>query len=362
MVPHGLPLAAAILWNTTGMSEQPSPSPAQTYSQRLGALSAHQFQRALARFGLGTFVNATPISQGLFGQNVFVRSSQGEYVLRGAPHYPWQFPKERFAATLLHERTPVPVAAPYLLDTSTDIFGWPYLLMPRLYGRSPADQDLTTSERLDIAQALGHNLVQLHQLTWPIAGAYDLPSNSIQPFDEGFAEWIITDVRRWLAAAQANGETTPDDSVWVEQVISAAHSALAQVFQPCFVMNDYNPGNLLVSHVNGSWRVSGLFDLMEYYFGDGEADLMRLIAIYLEQGQYHGVPLARAFATTYLAQKPARTGFAERYALYMLRDRLIMWEYGTRPGNNWFAQGQSFRDYAEPFTVSWRLVTPDAAR
>ena len=44
----------------------------------------------------------------------------------------------------------------------------------------------------------------------------------------------------------------------------------------------------------------------------------------------------------------------------MLRDRLIVWEYGTRPGNNWFAPGQSFRDYAEPLTQSWRLVVADS--
>ena len=60
-------------------------------------------------------------------------------------------------------------------------------------------------------------------------------------------------------------------------------------------------------------------------------------------------------------QRPARAGFAQRYALFMLRDRLIIWEYGTRPGNNWFPPNQSFRDYAEPFTLSWRLVAPAAA-
>jgi aminoglycoside phosphotransferase (APT) family kinase protein len=345
------------------MGDHTSQPTERSYSQRLGALTPQQFQTALTRFGLGTFVDATPVSQGLFGQNVFVRSSQGAYVLRGAPHYPWQFPKERFGATLLHERTQVPVAYPYLLDTATDIFGWPYLLMPRLHGRSPADPHLTPAEQLDIAQALGHTLVHLHQLTWPVAGAYDLTSDSIQPFDEGFAHWIVADIRRWLAAARANGvATTTDDSMWIEQVIGEAHAALARAFQPCFVMNDYNPGNLLVNRIHGTWRVSGLFDLMEYYFGDGEADLMRLIAVYLEQGQQHGVQLAHAFATTYLTQKPAREGFAERYALYMLRDRLIAWEYGTRPGNNWFAESQSFRDYSEPFTVSWRLVVPDADR
>jgi hygromycin-B 7''-O-kinase len=339
------------------MSELGSQPSERVYSQRLGALMPDQFQTALTRFGLGTFVDATPISQGLFGQNVFVRSSEGEYVLRGAPHYPWQFPKERFAAALLHERTSVPVAYPYLLDSSTDIFGWSYLLMPRLHGTSPADQHLTDIEQLEIARTLGYNLVHLHQLTCPFAGAYDLTSDGIEPFSQGFAQWIVADIRRWLVAARANGvATTEDDILWVEQVIERADSVLAHPFQPCFVMNDYNPGNVLVNHVHGSWQVSGLFDFMEYYFGDGEADLMRLIAIYLEQGQQQGVQLAQAFASSYLSQKPVRAGFAERYALYMLRDRLIIWEYGTRPGNNWFAQGQSFRSYAEPFTRSWRLL------
>jgi hygromycin-B 7''-O-kinase len=341
------------------MSEHTSQPIEQVYSQRLGALTPQQFQAALTRFGLGTFVSATPVSQGLFGQNVFVGSSQGQYVLRGAPHYPWQFPKERFGATLIHERTPVPVAHPYLLDSATDIFGWPYLLMPRLHGSSPADPDLANSERLAIAQAFGRNLAHLHQLTWPVAGRYDLASGSIQPFGEGFARWIVADIRQWLAAAGANGAaTTTGDVMWIEQAIDEAQTALAVAFQPCFVMNDYNPGNLLVNWSDGAWQVSGLFDLMEYYFGDREADLMRLVAVYLAQGQPLGVRLAHAFASTYLAQKPARPGFAERYALYMLRDRLIVWEYGTRPGNTWFAQGQSFRDYAEPFTLSWRVVVP----
>ena len=178
------------------MSEDTAQPTARVYSQRLGALTPQQFQATLTRFGLGTFVSATPVAQGLFGQNVFVQSTQGDYVLRGVPHYPWQFPKERFGARLLHERTQVPVAYPYILDASTDIFGWPYLLMPRLHGSSPADHQWTDAERLDIAQALGQNLLHLNQLTWPFAGAYDLSSDTIQPFGEGFAEWIVADIRQ----------------------------------------------------------------------------------------------------------------------------------------------------------------------
>jgi hygromycin-B 7''-O-kinase len=341
------------------MSEHTAGSAGREYSQRLGVLAPDQFQAALARFGLGDFVEAAPVSRGLFGQNVFVASTQGDYVLRGMPHYPWQFPKERFGATLLHDRTQVPVAYPYLLDASTDIFGWSYLLMPRLQGVSPADAQLTDAEQVDIARAMGRNLVQMHTLTWPFAGEYDLTSNSIQPFGEGYSQWLVADVRRWLALARGHGAaTTADDVIWTEQVIRDAQSALAVDFQPCFVMNDYNPGNVLADRVQGEWHVTGLFDLMEYYFGDGEADLMRLMATYLDWGQHRDMRLAHAFGTAYLASRPARPGFAERYALFMLRDRLIAWEYGTRPGLNWFPEARSFRDYAERYMLSYRLFEP----
>src|SRR5437773_1333822 len=121
------------------------------------------------------------------------------------------------------------------------------------------------------------------RLIWPFAGEYDLTSNTIQPFGEGYPQRFVADVRRWLALAHGHGAaTTADDVIWTEQVIRDVQSALAVGFQPCFVMNDYNPGNVLVDRVHGEWRVTGLFDLMEYYFGDGEADMMRLMASYLD--------------------------------------------------------------------------------
>lgn len=61
------------------------------YSQRLGMISETQFQAALGRF-----IQAEPIPFGNFGQNVFVSSTTGEYVLRGQPHFWWQFPTEQF--------------------------------------------------------------------------------------------------------------------------------------------------------------------------------------------------------------------------------------------------------------------------
>jgi hypothetical protein len=41
------------------------------YSERLGDISKQQLQRALQHFRLGTLIGATPVTTGLFGQNIF---------------------------------------------------------------------------------------------------------------------------------------------------------------------------------------------------------------------------------------------------------------------------------------------------
>jgi len=58
-------------------------------SKRLGQLSRDQLQAALDKHNLGEFINVQPITAGLFGQNAFLTSKSGEWVLRGAPHWPW---------------------------------------------------------------------------------------------------------------------------------------------------------------------------------------------------------------------------------------------------------------------------------
>ncbi len=93
------------------------------YSQRFGMLSEQQFQAALDRFRLGNF-----------GQNVFLTSTWGAFVLRGAPLDLLQFEVEGWFLQQWHELTQAPVPWPYLLDHDTDLFGWSYVIMPRLPG------------------------------------------------------------------------------------------------------------------------------------------------------------------------------------------------------------------------------------
>lgn len=315
----------------------------RAYSERLGMLSRDQFQAAFDRFDLGTLVQAERVPFGNFGQNVFLTTTKGDYVLRGAPHYPWQFPKERFFTDLLHERTPVPVPWPYLLDPSEDIFGWSYVIMPRMPGLQlidPAVQDaLTADDKLGIARAMGETLAHLHTLTWPFAGEYDLETGTVQPLAMDYSEWVISHIRRWLQLAlPLSDRTTGADVEWVESLIAQGRDALDVPFQPCFVMQDYKEGNAVAECSDGVWRISGVFDYMEPYFGDGEADLSRSVAVYASDDP----DLARAFVQAYVEQasangRPLRRGFSERFPIYMLLDRLIIWQFGQRHGVWWDA-------------------------
>lgn len=298
-------------------------------------------------------MGAEPVAGGLFGQNLFVTSTTGEYVLRGVPLYDWQLPAERFIARHLSEHTRAPVPWPYLIDPTDDIFGWSYAIMPRLPGLPPigaALSGLSPTDRLDMARAMAENLALLHELTWAFPGSYDLTADTIAPCREGWPDWVTAEVRGWLALARGHSDlTTDDDEEWVEGLLGAACSALGEPFQPRVVMRDYTEGNVVMSRTANGWRVSGVFDLMEASFGDGEMDLSRQTDRYLNQNP----TLARTFLRSYLAQRPPRPGFRERFPVYMLRDRLIIWEYIQRPGGTSRQEpGLTLRAWAEPSTSS----------
>jgi hygromycin-B 7''-O-kinase len=61
-------------------------------------------------------------------------------------------------------------------------------------------------------------------------------------------------------------------------LIADAQDALDDTFEPCLLMEDYKEDNVVVIQQEEKWRISGVFDLMQLHFGDGEADLSRPIA------------------------------------------------------------------------------------
>ena len=303
----------------------------EEYSKRLGRISPEQFQAALARFGLGDFVRAERVPSGLFGQNVFVTSSRGEFVLRGVPHYDWQFPTERFFAEQIHGHTNVPVPYPYLVEQATDIFGWSFVLMPRLPGISTFDpvvaDTLSPEDRLGIARALAHTLVEIQSVTWSQAGTYDLETKTIRPFGQRYDERTVQQIRQKIAEARSyNPHTTASDLTWVEAILTAAAGLPAEPEIACIVLGDYGEHNIVAEHTPDGWRVSGVFDLMTAHFGDGNADLCQPVAGYLKKDS----ALADEFVREYLRLRPVRPDFVKRQQLYSLGLYANMWEYWQR--------------------------------
>lgn len=336
------------------------------YSKRLGVLSDEQLQSALHRFELGRFVRAEPIPFGLFGQNLFLSSTKGEWVLRGCPHYEWQFPAEKFFTGLLHEKTNVPVPYPYLFEPAPDIFGWGYVLMPRMAGLQLADEEISASlafdDRRGIARALARMLVEAQTLTWGEAGKYARESGTIVPLEQNYRLWVTEQIREQIARAQkTNTNTSASDAAWAESIIADAQTALTIPFQPCIVFEDYKEPNTVVERTADGWRVSGVFDLMTAHFGDVEADLARQVGSYLRENPplaYEHRSLADEFVEGYLAHKSVAPGFAQRQRFYMLYDSAIIWAFWQQhAGGLPEDKSLTFQQWAGPFIKFWEKFT-----
>lgn len=319
------------------------------YSKRLGVLTHEQLQAALDRFALGELIAAAPAPSGLFGQNVMLTASSGEHVLRGAPWPAWQLPLERAVAEHIHDRTSVPAPWPYRIDEATDVFGWSYAVMPHLAGMSVADHAAFTAlapdDRLGVARAMGEGLAALQQAGFDAIARFDPESKRFEPVGLAYDEWFRAYVRDGLAQCRrASAATTDADVAWVESLVADAAAALAVPFVPTLVHHDYKENNLVFQRdAVGRWRVTGIFDLMECTFAEGEYDLARFFTAHVVDRP----ELARAFLDAYASIRGLRPGFEERFRLYLATDRLIIWEYGQRHGI-WFPPGASFREWAEP--------------
>ena len=335
---------------------------AQVYSQRLGAIGDAQFGAVAARWNLGDFIGAAPITSGLFGQNVFVTTTRGEFVLRGAPHWvkginetEWrredrfQFTKEVFFARHLHEHTKVPVPWPMLHDEAPDILGWPYIIMPRMPGACFDERTIRASlaadDRRDVAVALGSNLAEMQTLTWPFAGDFDPSSIELTAYPWGATQWVIDETATWLAMSQAHGSITDDDRAWFDG--AAARALAATSARPnSYVHCDYKLNNLTLAKGEDGWRVSGVFDLHEARFADGALDIVRQACGYLDSES----PLAKVFVESYRTRAPPDPSIAQRIPLYVINDRMKLWEYFTRPESraSW-TEGKTFRGWAERY-------------
>jgi len=338
---------------------------ARKYSDRLGAIRAEQFEAVATRWNLGRFVKAEPVASGLFGQNVFVTTTAGEFVLRGAPHWVkgpgdaeyrpedrWQFTKERYFARQLHEHTNVPAPWPMLHDEASDIFGWPYLVMPKMPGACFNERDilkaLDPSDRLGVAKALGEMLAQMQTLQSPFAGDFSTRTIVLEPYPDGAIAWNVREIQNFAVTAETNGSITADDRAFIDAIIARALKTVSN--RPnTYVHCDYKLNNLAVMKSNGAWRVSGLFDFHEARFADGGLDLVRTACSYLDTEP----GLARTFVESYRGNIARDASLAELMPLFVVNDRMKFWEFFAKPNAvaSWL-RGKTFRSWVAPYLDS----------
>lgn len=325
------------------------------YSERLGVITNEQLQAALDRFDLGRLVGAEPIPSGLFGQNLMIATTTGDYVFRGAPHWnpagedDWQFQKERFFSRLMHESPNGPLVAwPYLLEEDREIFGWGFAFQPKLPG-GPLQQPMKRHYSVaDVQQQwleLGRALAAVHTVSLPASGVHDPRTDSIQPHSDRYADHMERTLEQWLEMSVAASSATSDSDVeWARSLIAEARNAMRMPFQPVVVHLDYGFHNVLFEQRDGEWVLTGVVDWMTAESGHPESDLARPLATDL-QYRMGGI---QAFFEGYRAMHPEMPGFRERFPVFMLWERLQLWQYWQARGEK-FKEGLGMREWIEPY-------------
>jgi hypothetical protein len=162
----------------------------------------------------------------------------------------------------------------------------------------------------------------------------------------------VDGIREKGTAVQSyNAHPTHSDIDWIESVIANILSVLHLAYKLCIVLGDYGEHNFVVLQTDGKWQISGLFDLMTAYFGDGQPDLPLQVTVYLDENK----PLVDVFVNEYLRLKPMRPGFVEHQQLYKLDLKMIFWRYWQMlqngiPGEK---ESLSFEPWARPSMDYW---------
>jgi len=310
-------------------------------------------QSMLNRFHLGNLISYERTPKGVGNQTMFIKSSSGEYVLKGNPLYRGQLIEEQFYVNRLHKRTRLPVPMPYLIDGSDDIFGWSYAIMPLLPGRHITDPDLAAQlgeeDKKQIAELLAKSLCELHNWKVDHYGELDLNVKGIRSFEISYKIWLYNRIKYWLKDAQQYSVISPADIEWVENVLAASEHVFDCLHTPIFVMGDFKADNILVQRNSDGWQLSGIIDFTTGYFGDGLSDLPKMVILYLDQGE---TELARRFIDTYFHCCDAREGFLERFRVHMLHQRVLDWGCAYATNRVTWDVSHSFSQWAEKYIES----------
>ncbi len=196
------------------------------------------------------------------GTNVVVSNDAGQIIKLFPPFLQHQFEAERLALARFHGK--VPVATPEILREA-ELDGWPYLVMSRLPGRTLEEvwPALSGAERVEALARIGEIM----------RAAHALPTGGLESIDLGWDAFV----ERQIAGCEGRHRRMRLPEHLVSQIpayLASARPLLPTSVVPVLLTGEYTPENLLVTPMDGTWRVTGMIDFADACLGPPEVDLL----------------------------------------------------------------------------------------
>ncbi|ASN06478.1 phosphotransferase family protein [Virgibacillus necropolis] len=320
-------------------------------SNKLGVVTTAQLQLMLDRFDLGKLISFEKTAHGAMGQTMFISSTAGDFVLKGNPLFPGQFVEEKFFIENIQKRTKVTVSTPFMIDDAEDIFGWSYSVMPRLTGEHMNSPQMKASPskagKLKIAELIAETLTEFHSWKVQQFGEFETKSFTVRPFKGTYTTWLCNRIRFWLNDAKKYSVITSEDILWVETLLEGTKPYLDALSSPTFVMGDFKSGNFLLKRGTDGWKISGVFDFTNSYFGDPLSDLIKMLIIYLDNGEQE---VAKHLLSVYLRGSEDKHAVRQRIRVHMLQQRILDWGCAKAIGMVTWDDNLSFSNWVESYT------------
>jgi hygromycin-B 7''-O-kinase len=177
------------------------------------------------------------------------------------PPYREEWEAEQWAlARIPVLRNELGVELPRLLAAEVDESGWSYLIMSRVPGiqMDQAWPLIPQENRITLMFEIGKLMAFVHQ------------NSAVENHQDRWSAFLSQ--QKENCQARHRGLSMP--SWFVEGIPEYIGGVPEESFRPVLLTGEYTPFNLLVTEVNGKWKLTGMIDFADAFAGAPEYDLI----------------------------------------------------------------------------------------
>lgn len=191
----------------------------------------------------------------------------------------------------------IPVAEILYADASCNIYPHPFALFQWIDGTLLRDLVFTNNEDA-ISSAMfdaGNYLAMLRMMKMPYGGFFqeDMSIKEFAPEEQ--YETFILQMLNSEKVAQSLGKNLLQDT---QQLVSQCCHLLPEINEANLTHADYDPANMLVSEVNGSWKIAAILDWEFSYSGTYLIDIGQMLRYSHKLPDYYEASFIRGIEET----------------------------------------------------------------